>query len=341
MNLTARCIVEIDGTRYDSRDKQSRLVSVTIDTETNLTGEAVVTFADPRFELTDRHTDSTGMRYAEARVWLGYGGDLGEACFGGRLVGVEHDSQRVGLRFHDKSRDMKLEKKSRYHAGKTDVEIMRDVAAEYGLDFQTVGSVIDSERHASLMQRNSRDWDFIRSLASRAGWNVWVDGNTLYAQEAGVQSPGGTVLTYRQDFLFLRPLTLTFKLPENRRGRARKAVVTTRGPDGSRISGESAGNYQRGRLLSSSSDLPHHTRQAAERHARGLRLKSGETAFECRIQLLPAAGRQIGIRSVVTLAEAGQFFGGDYVVRAARRAWHGSQLLDDLTLGRDIGGLKK
>lgn len=340
MNLTARCVVEIDGVRYESRSESARLASVVVDTETDLTGEATVTFIDPRFEITDRHTDATGMRYAECRVWTGYGADLGGPYFAGKLVGVEHDSQHVALRFHDKSREMKKETRSRYHNAKTDVQIMRDICAEYGLGFQVVGGHVDSEAHASLMQRGVCDWDFLRSIARRAGWVVWVDGQTLYAQEAGVQAKGGVTLKYREDFLFMRPLTLTFKLPENRRGRARHVSAHTRGPSGERITGESAGSYQRGRELSSHADLPHHTRQAAERHARGIRLKSGETAFECRIQLLPAAGRQIGIRSVVTLAGVGDFFGGEYVVRAARRSWRGGPLTDELTLGRDIGGAK-
>lgn len=102
--LAARCVVEIDGTRYDSRDKDSQLSHVSADLDVRLTGESRITFADPHFEITDRHLDSTGMRYAEARVWFGYGEDLGEAFFGGKLIGCEHDSRYATLKFHARRR---------------------------------------------------------------------------------------------------------------------------------------------------------------------------------------------------------------------------------------------
>lgn len=337
-----RCIVEIGGTRYDSRAPESRLRSVAIELTADRTGEAEISFADPDFAFTDRHLDQTGMPNLQCRVWMGYAEGVGEAIFKGRLVGHEHDGEYATFRFHDRAAVMKREQKLRYHRAKTDFGVMRSIAEEHGLQFQLVGEARDSAAHPSLPQQGVTDWDFILLIARRSGLRVWVEGDTLFAQKAGVQGGAAAILTYREDFLMLRPVSLTYRLPESRRGRHQRVAVHGRGPAGERITGESAGD-ERGRVHQSArEDLTHHTRAEAERRANAIKAGVRESAFEHRVRLIEAAaaGTTPALRGGVTLKGCGDFYGGDYVVHVLRREFRRGALTVELTLRRDLGKAK-
>ncbi len=338
--LSARCIVVIDQTRYDSAREGSLIQSVSVDLTTDKTSEAVVTFADPTFAFTDRYLDETGMRHLEVRIWMGYGEELGEPWFKGTLAGHEHDGEYATFRFHDPGAKMKREKKQRYHTAKTDFEILRSIAGEYGLRFTVLDEARDSEPHESIIQRGS-DWDFARTIARRAGVRLWFEGDTLFAREAGKRGAASTTLVYRDDFLIIRPVSFSYKLPESRRGRHRSVRVHARGSGGRRLTGEDTTDG-RGRVdEGGGKDLPHHTKRGAERRARAKRLHAKESAFEHRIRLLPASGvTRINLRSVVGLDGCGEFYGGEYVVHSLRKDWRTGKLTDDVTLRRDLGQVK-
>jgi phage protein D len=334
----ARCIVEIGGTRYDSRAEEARLRSAALDLTADRTSEAEISFADPDFTFTDRHLNQRPS--IKCRVWMGYGESIGEPLFKGRLAGHEHDGEYATFRFHDQAAVMKRERKLRYHRGKTDFGMMRSIAEEHGLQFQLLGDARDSEAHPSLPQQGVTDWDFIRLIARRSGLRVWVEGDTLLAQKAGVQGGGGMILTYREDFLMLRSLSLSYRLPESRRGRHQRVAVHGRGPAGERITGEASGD-DRGRVHQSArEDLTHHTRSEAERRAHAIKAGVRESAFENRIRLIEAAGATPALRGVVTLKGCGAFYGGDYVVHALRKEFRRGALVDELTLRRDVGRQK-
>lgn len=338
--LAARCIVEIGGTRYDSVREGSLLQSVTVDLTTDKTSEAVIVFADSDFSFTDRHLDESGLPNLQARVWMGYR-ELGEPWFKGTLAGHEHDGEYATFRFHDQGAKMKRETKVRYHNRKTDIEIMRELAAEHGLQLSLGDGVEDSEQHDSLIQRGVSDWDFIRTIARRSGVRVWVEGDTLFVRSAGKDGQSAATITYREDFLLVRPVSLSYTLPESRRGRHRSVAVHGRGAAGKRLTGE-AQEDGRGRVhQGAGEDLTHHTKAAADRRARARRAHVRESAFEHRIRLIPAtvAGR-IGLRYVLKLAGCGDFYGGEYTVHSLRKEWRTGKLVDELTLRRDLGKQK-
>lgn len=338
--LTARCVIDMGSVRYSSRNESSRLMTVTVDLTTDRTSEAEVVFADPNFEITDRHLDDTGLPRLTARIWLGYGEDLGEPHFKGVLAGHEHDGERAVFRFHDQGAKLKTDKKLRYHNGKSDFDIIRSIAGEYEMNFVVLEGAQDGEAHESLIQRGVNDWDFIRTIARRYGIRLWIEGDTIFAQGAGKHGTSAQVITYRKDFLLVRPVSLSYKLPENRRGRHQSVKFHVRGAGGQRVTGEDVSDERGRKHQSAGEDLPHHTRGEAARRARGKRLHVKESAFEHRIRLLDASASRFRLRSVITLAGCGDFYGGDYVIHALRKEWRRGALMDELTLRRDLGKAK-
>lgn len=327
--------------RYSSRVDGSRLACVTVDLTTDKTSEASVTFADPDFEITDRHLDDTGLPRLGVRIWLGYGEELGEPHFKGVLAGHEHDGERATFRFHDTGAKLKTEKKLRYHNGKTDFGVLRSIAEEHELRFVVLNGARDGAAHESLIQQGMTDWAFVQTIARRSGIRLWVEGDTMFAQEAGKHGTAAQTITYRKDFLLVRPVSLSYKLPENRRGRHAAVKFHVRGADGRRLTGEDAVDERGRKHQSAGEDLPHHTRAEAARRARGKRLHVKETGFEHRIRLLDAGTSRFRLRAVLALAGCGDFYGGEYVIHALRKEWRRGALTDELTLRRDIGKAKK
>ncbi len=335
--LAPHAIVEINQQIYDTWKEGSPLASVRVELTTDKTSEATVVVWDENFLITDSHLGDTGLNKSTVNVWLGYGRDLGAPLFQGKFAGHDHDGKLATFRFHDLSIDMKREKKARYHNRKTDFAVLRQLAADNGLAFSVSKDAIDSEPHASLIQRGLTDWEFARTIARRAGLRLYVIGQTLYAEEAGKSKQERQTITYRDDFLLVRPISLTYKLPENRRGRPGKVEVRGRGHGGSQLSG-CAGEGTRGNSdLGVHEDLPHHTQRGAERRAQAKRATHRESAFEHRIRLLPAyEGSRIGLRESIGLAGVGDFYGGTYIVHELCSEFRAGSLIDELTLRRDI-----
>jgi phage protein D len=338
--LAGQCVVEIGGARYSSRAASSLLECVTLDLTADKTSEAEISFADPDFAVTDLHLDATGLPNLSCRVWMAYGDQLGEPWFKGTLAGHEHDGRVARFRFHDQGSKMKREKKARFHNGKTDFDVMRALAEEYGLSCVVLDDAPDSAPHASLIQRGKSDWDFARTIARRSGARIWVEGDTLFVQEAGKHGASIARLKYRDDFLMMLPAAFSYRLPENRRGRHRSVHVHARGSAGERLTGEVT-SEDRGRVHQGvSEDLTHHTRAEATRRARAIRAHARETAFEHRVRLVAASPVRITLRSVITLAGCGDFYSGEYVVHALRKEWRKGSVQDELTLRRDLGKQK-
>lgn len=335
--LVPHAIFELNGRRYDSHVNEGVLVSIRVELTTDKTSEATLVVCDPKFTFTDSHLTETGLRQTVIAIWLGYGNDMGAPVFRGKFASHEHDGQLATFRFHDLGAKMKQEKKTRYHNRKTDFGILRDVAAEHGLNFMLHGDAPDSEPHDSLIQRGVTDWAFARTIARRAGLRMWVDGSTLHAEEAGKTGRGGVTIRYLEDFLLIRPVSLSYRLPENRRGRPGAVGVRTRGAGGTQLEGRDGDGTRGNTHLGVKEDLTHHTQRAAERRARAKRAALREGAFEHRIRLLPAyRGLRVGLRGSVNLENVGRFYGGTYIAHEMVIDFRPGALVDELTLRRDI-----
>lgn len=354
MNLIGRhCVVEIDGEEYDSWKDGGLINGVTVTLNTDKSGEAIVALADPRFIFTDAHLDASGLRRAKVRVWMGFGekAQLGPPLFEGLLSGHDHDGAIATFAFDDHLSRMKQKKRSRYHINKSDLDVMRSLAGEYGYRIVISKDVPDSEVNDCLIQWGQTDWQFFMETARRCGLRVYMQGQTLYVQEAGRTGEAVVDLVYgpqsgddASEFVMMRGIGLSHKLPENKKGRPGRVEVRTRGRGGRMISGDDGDSDTRGGdHVHVEEDLPHHTERAARRRARARRSLHREDAFDHRIRLLPAFLRShVPLRQgeTVRLLGVGQFYSGTYIIRSARYIYDTNQYAAELSLKRDIAKKK-
>ena len=71
--LKPHAIIEIDGRRYDSWEREGLIVEATVELTSDKSSEATISMLDPAFKFTDRHLASDGLRRATGRFWLGFG----------------------------------------------------------------------------------------------------------------------------------------------------------------------------------------------------------------------------------------------------------------------------
>jgi hypothetical protein len=337
--LKPHVIVEIDGRRYDSWENESLIIEATVELTSDKSSEATISVSDSDFKFTDRHLVSDGLRRATARFWMGFGNEqqLGEPLFKGMLARAEYDNQVSKFCFHDKSSEMRKEKKARYHNRMTYLQILRKLARENGLQFVGPTSADEGEVFDSIMQDGKTDWEFARKIARRAGLRLFVRGDTLFAVEANRTSAPVATINYPEDFLMLRGFGLSYKLPENKHGRPRKVQMRGRGRSATRLSGDAESGSRGTVELGLTEDLPKHTAKAAKHRAKASRESKREHAFEHHVSLLPVyEGGHIHVESTIMLTGLGEFYSGKYLVTESRYSSRPGNLTNELTLGRDI-----
>ncbi len=329
-------IVEIDGKRFDSWIGEDLLAS-SVELTTDKTGEATIELYDPTFKILDGFLGG-GARALQAKFWYGWKKDVGNALFVGTLARVEWRDWTTTLRFHDFSSKMKQAKKTRYFKKKSDLQILRQLAADNQLQFSLKGNIADGAPLDSLMQSGKTDWEMALKIAERAGLRLYVRNDTLYAVEAGktgIIADG--ILTYEKDFTLLRGFNLGYKLPENKKGRAKKTEVRGRGRAGQRLTGTNNTGTNNGTTnLIVREDLPKPTVALLNRRAGGKSNRQREYAFEHHLQTLPNFERIVELRSTLTLGGMGRFFGGNYLVTDIRYNFRPGKLTSEITVGRDI-----
>ena len=246
------------------------------------------------------------------------------------LARAEYDDQVSKFCFHDKSSEMRKEKKAVYHNRTTYLQILRKLATQNGLLFVGPDGPDEGEVFDSVMQDGKTDWEFARKIARRAG-------DTLFAKEANRTGAPVVTINYPTDFIMLRGFGLSYKLPENRHGRPRRVEVRGRGRNAARLSGEAEDGSRGNVELGIKEDLPKHTTKAAKHRAKARRESKREHAFEHHVSLLPAfQGGHIHVESTIMLTGLGEFYSGKYLVTETRNNFRAGSLTNELTLGRDI-----
>lgn len=340
MDVTApHCIVEIDGQRFDSWRGED-LISSSVDLTTDKTGEGSVEIYDPGFKVIDKFL-AGGIKALQARFWYGWAKDLGNSLFVGKLARVEWGDGVATLRFHDHSAKMKKEKKTRYHKKKSDIQILKNLAEDNELKFVLkVKELADGQPLDSLMQSGKTDWEMALKIAERAGLRLYVRGDTLFAIEAGTTKleKSAATLNFAKDFTLLRGFNVSYKLPENKKGRPQRTEVRARGKGGKRLTGiKEIGEGNAGTQdLIVREDLPKATVSLANRRASGKTGRQREYAFENQLKSLPSFQTIIELRNTLTLAGMGKFFSGNYVVTDIRYNFRPGQLTSEITVGRDL-----
>lgn len=330
------CIVEIENRRFDSWRGED-LIAASIELTTDKTGEGSVEIYDPGFKIIDKIMTS-GANAPQARFWLGWKKDLGASLFIGKLARVEWSDQITTLRFHDLSSKMKQKQKTRYHKEKTDIQLLKKLAQDNELKFLLKGNITDGQPIESLMQSGITDWQLALKTAERAGLRLYVRGDTLFAVEAGTTKNelSSATLNLAKDFTLLRGFSLSYKLPENKKGRYKKTEVRARTKDGKRLTGTKDIGTTGTENLIVREDLPKPTVALANRRAGGKSKRQREYAFEHHLRTLPGFEKIIELRNTITLGGMGEFFGGDYIVTDIRYEFRPGQLTSEMTVGRDI-----
>lgn len=353
-SLTPYCIVEIDGRRYDSR-KGANVISAEVNQTTDKTGEGVLDLYDPDFQIIDR-IFADGIKSVNAFFWLGWviekqplvDINLGLPIFTGLLARTEWSERVTTLRFHDRSLKMKQQTKTRYFRKKSDIQILKQLAADNGLKFEITSQIGESQPFDSLVQTGKTDWQFALKIAKESGLALYVKGDTLYAVTAGTIKPNGEtpppiILNAEKDFELLRGFGLSYKLPKNPKARPQKITVKGRKKDGKLLKGVVNTNTDdEGTTdLIVRQDLPRQTVSIAERKGKGVINKRREYAFEHHLKTLPSFQKRLALRDVVTLAGMGKFYSGEYIVTDIRYEFSAGILVCEMTVGSDKSGLKK
>lgn len=333
--LSPHSIVEIEGTRFDSwRGKD--LIAASVELTTDKTGEGCVELFDPEFKILDGFLGG-GIKALQAKFYLGWATDLGNPLFTGSLARVEWSDRITTLRFHDKSAQMKQQKKTRYFKKQTDLQILEKLAKDNNLKFVLNARISDGQPIDSLMQSGKTDWEMALKVAERVGLRLYVSDDTLYAVEAGTTQLSNSVATmiFEKDFTLLRNFNLSYKLPENKRGRNRRTEVRGRGKGGQRLTGTSETSAGTTNVIVNQ-DLPKQTIEMAEREARGRGNRRREYAFEHQLKTLSSFRKIISLRNTITLAGMGKFFSGNYSVTDIRYVFRPGELISELTVGADV-----
>ena len=336
--LAPHCIVEIATRRFDSWREADDVHETSVQLTTDKTGEGIVSLFDPDFRVIDSLTGTDGISQQTARFWFGWGSSLGDSLFVGSLARVEHSNGISTFRFHDYSAKMKQAKKARYHKKKTDLQILQDLATENGLKFQAPKTLPPSEKIDDIIQTGKTDWDFALKIAGHAGLKLYVRGATLFAVEAGTTALADSVATldYGTDFQLLRGFNLTYKLPENKKGRPRKTEVRGRASGGKLLKGSQETGTRGVTDIVVNQDLPKQTIALAERRAGGKNSRRREYAFEHHLETLPSFRQRIEVRDTIALSNMGKFFSGKYVVTEVQYGFHPGNLTCEFSVGRDL-----
>ncbi|HEX8747379.1 MAG TPA: hypothetical protein VF717_09270 [Pyrinomonadaceae bacterium] len=344
-------VVEINDVTFDSWRHPGLLTLVSAEMARDKTGGANISMCDPAFKYTDMFLDTTGLKRARVRVWLGYGEQVaqGQPLFEGLLSCHRHDGQVATFSFDDPTSKMKQKKRPRYHNRTTALKLLKKLAEENGLSLVVKGEVPDSEEYDVIIQWNQTDWQLAMETARDLGLRLYARGQTLYAQEAGKAGDKAVAeLVYKGtdgDFRMLRGLGLSHKLPEHKRGRHGRVEVRTRGRAGRRVSGVDTEGGARGtEEVQAIDDLPSSSERAARRRARARRNRHREQAFEHSIILMPGflrRGLPILQGHTVKLMQVGLFYSGLYVVDAVSYQGRPNGLTAELSLNRDIKGVKR
>jgi hypothetical protein len=332
-------IVVVSGDVYDSWEDKQLFKEVSVELVTNQACEARFKVFDPKFRFLDRYSDGDGAPPLPMLFFMGFGQDLGPPVFKGMLHRVERGDTDSALLAYDMGWKMRQERKGEYHEGIDDLEIIRRLATRNGLKFEGPDEVDPPlEIHVSMPQDSKNDWEHSWERAREAGFDIYVRQDTLFCKNPAKFTAPILRLRYREDFILLHDFDLTYKLPENDRGRPKLVEYRGRREGGKRLTGVSK-THPRGTVPKQmTEDLAMHTRKWAKRRAHAHKEHQREPSWNCTIQSVPQLpGLRPDVRDTIELENVGELFSGPYLCDKVRHEHTGSAFKTDYTLYRDRG----
>ncbi|MET0623102.1 MAG: hypothetical protein ABW250_09005 [Pyrinomonadaceae bacterium] len=337
ITASPHAIIQIGGERFDSWIDKSLFAGLEVELTTDEASQAVWRVFDPAFKFLNKWTSGDGIAVLGARVWLGYGADLGEPIFKGLLARVERNSATSSFRFFDMGFKMRQVKKTEYHKGLDDLGVIAKLARRNGLQFSSPTPPIKLDKHKSLLQDAQTDWEHAQERAEEAGLVLFVRGDTLFAREAAKTGTPIVTLGYKQDFQLLSDYSLSFKVPENRDGRPGQVEHRGRGRGGRRLKGKSDRSARGTQHVEIKRDLAVKSKRHADRRAQARKELKREHAFSLSVRMLSVfMGRRPDVRETVAIAGMGELFSGRYICDRVMHNFRPGELTTTLDLYRDI-----
>jgi phage protein D len=125
------------------------------------------------------------------------------AVFAGRITGIEAhyppaQPPELTVLAEDRFQDLRLTRRTRSFENATDENVFKAIAGAHGL---TPELDLDGPTYRVLAQVNQTDLAFLRERAATIDAELWMDGDTLYAQIRGRRNAGTSRFTYGQNLL--------------------------------------------------------------------------------------------------------------------------------------------
>jgi phage protein D len=299
---------------WDSWRHPRLFKQVTVQLTTGMASEAAFRVFDSTGKFVDSLLGIKEVLPFEMRCWMGFGQGLGEPVFKGMLARIEKSETDITLRAYDMGYKMRQMEHAGYHKG-DDLKILKKLAERSELKFEGPDREFRIGHHRSYMQAGQTDWDLASERAREIGLVLYVRGDTLFAKEpAIVKRKPLIVLTYRKDALLLRPFDLSYKLPENKRGRPSVVEVRGRGHGGKSLVGKSRKHKRGTGNVFLQKDIANHTQSYADRVAHAKKQLQREHSFSCTVRTIPQLPSvRADVGDTVELREFGSLFSGLYL----------------------------
>jgi phage protein D len=318
---------------WDSWTDARLFSAVRVELTTNESSQVEFSVSDPELRFINQYSCISGVPWLVARVWLGFGVDLGAPVFKGLLASVEHRDGISTLRFYDMAFKMKIQQKTGYHKG-LDIDVMRELVVRNKLKFVKPQGVKPLPLK-SKKQEAQTDWELLLDLAGDAGLVIYTRGDTVFASPPA--RTGEPVLRLgRKDVRVLMGGDMRYRLPENLTGRARRVEVRGRGRGGKRMAGVSSEN-QRGREEIVLNQSIKGGQSEAARRANAKKELEREHAFTCTVSTFLQTNIRADVRQTVELIEWGSLFSGRYLVDSISHDFAPGRMESSYELYRDIG----
>ena len=180
--------VKVNGSELQA-DISHNIQTLSVTKHTNsVNDECVITIANPCPDMPWTHSDKAHLFWigGDVQVDLGYADDLAEGMMTGKITNVGATfpnggvpSIKVTCTGH--GQQLNAGQKTSTHTGKTDKEIVEQIASAAGLQVvaEDTGVV-----HDYIIQANQTDFQFLRARAELLHYELFVKDKTLYFRKA-------------------------------------------------------------------------------------------------------------------------------------------------------------
>jgi phage protein D len=130
-------------------------------------------------------------------------GEAARQIFKGAITGLEAHYPKsrppeLMVLAEDRFQDLRMTRRTRTFDRVTDSDVMQQLASQHGLRADVD---VNGPTHAILAQVNQSDLAFLRERARVVDAEVWIEDDTLHAQQRGRRNAGSVTLTYNEELI--------------------------------------------------------------------------------------------------------------------------------------------